>query len=139
MEIPAYRYSQDRLQAFLFRTCDFICTSHPTVLYDTFGNDGVKLTHFQHKRFCHLLLKNVSIDRPLGMVVLYRQYEIDVGTQSDIVFLKDLRDKYSHLNSKNTSMSSMEQLGDLLVVQRVVRALLRIRDQDENDKELISA
>lgn len=87
-----------------------------------FTNRQVKgLDGLQHKDLCHLLIKNTRRDGREGRCVLLKKHHVRIAFSADVRYVKDLRDKYAHPTAAR--LPSIEQLSDLIVIERVVQEL----------------
>jgi len=142
-DVPAYKLIEDRLRAFLGRSCQALTNhvSDPIECFVTPKFDRKTVTSLELLEihdYCHVLLRNFRRDREHSCGVLFDRQRVDAGLDRDLAYCKELRHRYAHLRGIGEPVPVKDQLSDVIIVTRLVRELTSDRPHAEADRELLA-
>ena len=130
-----FKSLEDPLRHFFGRLCIQWSNNDTSCLDEDFPNRKTFET-MQYKDFLKLLTKSANFNRFEKVWTLFENYEIEKSTLDELHFIRNLRDKYSHL-SGFSNPHSKDQLADLVIIQRSVEALSRFCEENAETNQLL--
>ena len=140
MQTPSFRLIEDRLRDFMGRTCKCLAEVDPEIAARMKSGRASQRSFEQMELadFCRMLDSGFRYDGANRTGVLFDYFPVSNGFGGDVKYCLAMRNRYSHVRGFGVQVPAKEQLADLVVVQRLVRSILELRDTMDADHELQS-
>lgn len=132
-----FKTLEDPLRHFFGRTCVKLSNNDATCI-KVLSNGKKAFDELEYGEFIFVLTKNaVREGRQSKIQKLFSAHAVNKSTIDELHYAANLRNKYFHVAGFHTP-DSKEQLGDLLIVQRVVDSLSKLCEPDVETANLLA-